>query len=74
MAGKGKKSAAAKRKQQQTMRDAENNLVQSQQFNQGLATSPKGKPDLQGNVKFFKNCDTESNDKNNKSAKIAKPK
>ena len=70
MAGKGKKSAAAKREQQRIMLEAENILSHSdhlQQFNQDLATSPKGKSDLLGNVKFFKNCDTGSDHQNNNS-------
>ena len=70
MAGKGKNSAAAKREQQRIMLEAENNLLQgqhSQQVNENLPTSPQGKPDLLDNLKFFKNRDTESDYKDNKS-------
>ena len=77
MAGKGKNSAAAKREQQRIILEAENNLLQgphSQQANEKLPTSPQGKPDFPRDFRFFTDCDTESNDKNNKSAKIAKPK
>lgn len=70
MAGKGKNSAAAKREQQRIMLEAENNLLQgqhSQQVNENLPTSPQGKPDFLDNLKFFKNRDTESDYKDNKS-------